>query len=75
MNDDDPLHLYQKFTESFNKIARNGETSEGMTGTPGVYQNLDLDMQYPAPLSQVHNFIVHIHIQTNQVEMHFTKII
>lgn len=52
MNDDDPLHLYQKFTESFNKIARNGETSEGMTGTPGVYQNLDLDMQYPAPLSQ-----------------------
>jgi hypothetical protein len=51
MNDDDPLHLYQKFTESFNKIARNGEAGgggggEGLAGTPGVYQNLDLDMQY-----------------------------
>jgi len=51
MNDDDPVHLYQRFTESFNKIARTGGEAgpggaEGLAGTPGVYQNLDLDMQY-----------------------------
>ena len=57
MNDDDPVHLYQRFTESFNKIARTGGEAgpggaEGLAGTPGVYQNLDLDMQY-AHQSQV----------------------
>lgn len=51
MNDDDPVHLYQRFTESFNKIARTGGEAgaggpEALAGTPGVYQNLDLDMQY-----------------------------
>ena len=28
MNEDDPLQLYQKFTESFNKITRNSDTAE-----------------------------------------------
>ena len=60
MNDDDPLQIYQKFNDCFNKITRNGDHpqggggTEGMTGTQGVYQSLDLDsMQYPAPVSQV----------------------
>ena len=63
MNDDDPVHLYQRFTESFNKIARTGGEAgvaggaDGLAGTPGVYQNLDLDMQY-AHHPQVRYFVV-----------------
>jgi len=51
MNEDDTMHLYQKFTESYNKITRPpGEgAGEVMTGTTGTYHNLDMDLQYTTP--------------------------
>ena len=44
MNEDDPLQLYQKFTESFNKITRNSEPNEF-----GTYEqeHMSGDMHYP----------------------------
>lgn len=52
MNEDDPLQLYQKFNESFNKITRNGD--EGMQGTAGVYLPMDPDtMHYSSSVSNV----------------------
>ena len=44
MNEDDPLQLYQKFTESFNKITRNTEPNEF-----GNYEqeHMSAEMHYP----------------------------
>jgi len=46
MNEDDPLQLYQKFTESFNKIARSGESNEFAGYTE---EQLNTDMNFTTP--------------------------
>ena len=48
MNEDDPLQLYQKFTESFNKITRNSDSSEFVGTVGGGYSEDQVgpDMQF-----------------------------
>lgn len=48
MNEDDPLQLYQKFTESFNKITRNSEHNEFVAGTGSYHseEQLSTDLHF-----------------------------
>jgi len=45
MNEDDTLQIYQKFTESFNKIWRNGEQPAELAGYVEESFNSDVHFQ------------------------------
>jgi len=66
MNEDDPLQLYQKFTESFNKITRNTEPNEfgaGAYSEEHLGQDMHFGQQYHHDQTKPEGFLPGVNLQ------------